>query len=524
MGLSSENSEDLGIPGLCVTDENSEPANSAERSYKNFEEPLQHIIQDKCVPNHMVEDLPSEWLGDFSRASGSESDSLSESLSRKDCKKSANDNMGSVKGNKKSIKKRGQTRGNNENLHYLDGNRWVPAVYHHHIRPSLIEEASRNGQYTYPRERGLDRYDVTSFLESQKNWGPVRDANWAEILYVFEKGKHHKDPTYQLANWGFHGKIVIAGHDKLPMLRFRDIPDTLSSALHGRDMEAMKRTDPRITQRDFMARMPLRHTTHAGSRMNAQSLSSIGMRMTRFRQQHGMLSWIEREGSQTIRSALWERLPRENQMANTIRGLIPPTEAEQRETRKSNAGKFLNRAGKRALDTQERGQRRKIKERRLDQKLRLKQDYNPLVNPSGQGDDIANNSLAPSVSFHVGNPFQSNHHSNRRGGGGGGEGWNSNLSNLSGSRPACSDPDWSSSRQNYPSPPRYDNDDKNNNSSFAQDPLGGDGDDQFTTQQSPYHLQGAGLNSNLSNLSVAPSACSEHNRNSSPKNYPSPPR
>ena len=525
MELSSENPENLGIPGPCVTDRISEPAYSAERSYKNFEELLQPIIQDNCVPNHMVEDLPSERLEDFTRASGSESDSLSESLSQKGYKESANDNMGSAKGNKRSTKKRGQTRGNNENLHYLDGNRWVPAVYHHHIRPFLIEEASRNGQYTYPRERGPDLYDVTSFLESQKNWGPVRDENWAEILYVFEKGKHHKDPSYELANWEFHGKIVIAGHDRLPMLRFRDVPDALSSALHGRDMEAMKRTDPRITQRDFMARMPLRHTTHAGSRMNVQSLSSIGMRMTRFRQQHGMLSWIGREGSHTIRNALWERLPRENQVANTIRGLVPPTEAEQRETRNWNAGKFLNRAGKRALNNQEREQRRKIKERRLDQKLRLKQYYNPLVNPSGQGDDTANNNLAPSVGSHVGNPFPSNHHSNRRGGGGG-EGWNSNLSNLSGSQPTCSDPDGSSPRQNYPSPPRYDNnnDDKNSNSSFAQEPLGGDGDDQFTTQQSSYYLQGGGLNSNFSNLSVSQSACSDHNGNSSPKNYPSPPR
>lgn len=127
--------------------------------------------------------------------------------------------------------------------------------------------------------------------------------------------------------------------------------------------------------------------------------------MTRFRQQHGMLSWIGREGSQKIRNALWKRLPRENQVANTISGLVPPTEAEQSETRKLNAGKFLNRAGKRALNSQEREQRQKMKERRLDQKLRLKWDYNPLVNPSGQDSDTANNSLATSVGFHVGNPF-----------------------------------------------------------------------------------------------------------------------
>lgn len=367
MGLLFGFPEAVIIPAPSVTNEYSKPMNenSAGRSYSKskgsfdeYEQLLQPVIQHNRAPKHTVEDLPSMWLEDIKRASESESDSFLQK-----------DNRESAKDKKRSSKKRGKTRGRDQNLQYFDGKRWVPAVYHHKIRGFLIEEASQNGQYTYPRERGPDPYDETSYLESQKNWGPVRDKNWAEILYVFQKGKHQKDPTYTLSNWKFHGKIVIAGYDKLPMLRFKDMPDTLSSVLHGRDMEAMKRTDPRITQRDFMARMPLRHTTHAGSRMNVQTPSSIGMRMTRFRQQQGMLSWVGRDGSQTIQNSLWERLPRANQEANSIRGLVPPTEAEQREIRKGNEGKFLNRAGKRALTSAERVKRQEIEERRLRKRL-----------------------------------------------------------------------------------------------------------------------------------------------------------
>lgn len=355
--------EDVSIPAPSVTNEYLDPINGKSNdersciienkdSYKEHEELLRLIKHHDSTPNYRSKDLSPDQLEDNSTASELKSDSLPQ------------------EGNKKSAKAKGKTKGNDQKLLYLDGKRWVPAVYHHNIRDFLIERASRKGQYAYPREEGPDPYDETSYLESQKDWGPVRDENWAEILYIFQKAEGHNDPTYQLKNWKVHGRIVLAGQDKLPMLRFRDLPDTLSSALSGRDMEAMKRTDPRIQQRDIMARMPLYHTTRAGIRKNVQSHSSIGMRMTRFRQKEGMLSWKERDGSQAIQNALWGRLPRENQLANSIAGLKPPTEAEQRETRMGNAGRFLNRAGRRALPKEERERRQEIRERRFRNKVR----------------------------------------------------------------------------------------------------------------------------------------------------------
>lgn len=345
MGLLFGYPEEVSTSAPFVTTKYLTPID--ENNRENID-PLGEYKQLPSAPRCKVENIWSGLFGDISRNSQSESDSPPPQ-----------------KRLKKSRSQIGQTRGRDQNLEYLDGDQWVPAVYHHNIRAFLIEKASRNGSYTYPRERGPDNYDVTSFLESQKDWGPVRNENWADILYVFQKKKGHKDPAYKLKEWKFNGKLVISAYDNQPILKFRDMPDTLSSALHGRDMEAMKRTDPRIRQRDIMARMPPRHTNQAGTRRIVLSTSSIGMRMTRFREQEGVSTWVGRDGSQKIREALWERLPPENKLANSIRGLQAPTVAEQNKMKKLNAGHFLNRSGKRALGPRERLRRRKIVERRL---------------------------------------------------------------------------------------------------------------------------------------------------------------
>lgn len=189
----------------------------------------------------------------------------------------------------------------------------------------------------------------------------MRDENWAPILYVFEK-KGHNTPKDSPVNWKVGRRVVLAGRDSKPILDYKDIPATLSTELVGRDMEAIKRTDPRIRQRDFIARMPMRYTTKTRKRRKAKSASWIGMEMTRFRQKHGMLSWVGREGSDVIRNALWERLPRKNRENNTIRGLPPPTALEQEEVREGNLGKFTKNAGVRALPDDERAKRQQRKE------------------------------------------------------------------------------------------------------------------------------------------------------------------
>lgn len=274
---------------------------------------------------------------------------------------------------------RGKTKGKNETLMFLHNGKWVPAVYHDTVRHYLIHEAKANGEYgelfpshsnhisltelDYPREAGIEPDNVTSFLESQKSWGPVRDENWAEILYVFEK--QEKDPPKDSpVNWKVGSRVVLAGRDSKPILHYKDIPATLSTELAGRDMEAIKRTDLRIRQRDFIARMPMKYTTRTGKRRKAKSASWIGMEMTRFRQKQGMLSWVGREGSDIIRNALWELLPEKNKEENSILGLAPPSVLEQEEVREGNLGKFTKNAGVRALPDDERAKRHQRKEQR----------------------------------------------------------------------------------------------------------------------------------------------------------------
>lgn len=267
---------------------------------------------------------------------------------------------------------------------YLHDGNWVPAVYHHTVRHYLIEEAKKNGEYgelfpshsnhllltelDFPREAGIEPDNVTSFLESQKSWGPVRGENWAEILYVFEK-EEKNPPKACRVNLRVGRRVVLAGSDSKPILDYKDIPATLSTELVGRDMEAIKRTDPRVGQRDFIARMPMKYTTRTGKRRKVKSSSWIGMEMTRFRQKHGLLSWTDREGSDVIRNAIWERLPQKNKENNSIRGLPPPSVLEQEEVREGNLGKFTKNAGVRALPNDERAKRQLRKEQRRLEKL-----------------------------------------------------------------------------------------------------------------------------------------------------------
>ena len=64
----------------------------------------------------------------------------------------------------KDLPKGEGTRRRDQNLQDLDGNHWRPAVYHHNIRVFLMKEASRNGKYTYPRERAPSRHNVTTLI------------------------------------------------------------------------------------------------------------------------------------------------------------------------------------------------------------------------------------------------------------------------------------------------------------------------------------------------------------------------
>ena len=91
--------------------------------------------------------------------------------------------------------------------------------------------------------------------------------------------------------------------------------------------------------------------------------------MTRFRQEHGLISWTRREGSDNIRESLISKLPQQNIDANSTRGVLPPSLVAQADARSRNKGQHSARAGGRALSVQER-QRREDKENERLAKLR----------------------------------------------------------------------------------------------------------------------------------------------------------
>lgn len=133
-------------------------------------------------------------------------------------------------------------------------------------------------------------------------------------------------------------------------------------------MEAMKRLDSRISHRDFQARMPPRLVGKKGKAEEPFSISSIGMKMSRFREREGLLAWTDREGTETITKALLEWLPKENVEQNTIFGVRGPTKEEAEGFKKGNKGKFNNRAGQNALPEEERQRREEVARKRLAKK------------------------------------------------------------------------------------------------------------------------------------------------------------
>lgn len=227
----------------------------------------------------------------------------------------------------------------------------------------------------HPRERGIGPDDLTSYLPSQKEWGPDRDIHWPKIegnvLHRFER-KGYPIPDYKPELWYDEGRIVLDLDDN-PILKFKVIPTTLSSELSGRDMEAMKRLDLRISLKDFRARMP--STIMVGGknkskvRRSLYTLSTLGMRTTRFRQENGLISWTNKQGSASIRSYMLEHMSQTNIDANSTQGMRLQSRFQQQDSRSSNKGKTPSRAGSRALPDAIRKERAAKEEEKME-KLR----------------------------------------------------------------------------------------------------------------------------------------------------------
>lgn len=249
----------------------------------------------------------------------------------------------------------------------------------------------------HPRESGQHPDDVTSFLPSQKSWGPDRNIDWPQVqdnvLHRMERNGYPV-PSYNPEIWYRDGRIVLDS-DNHPILTYRDLPATISSAYSGQDQETVRRLDGRITLKDIRARMP-NAVQISKSNKNTKplcSLSALGMRMTRFRESNGMIAWKDREGGDSIREYWINRMPEANRLANSTQGMPRPTRAEIRESKLKNLGKFPSRAGGRALSEKTRKERNETFEKQLEKLKEI--DQTPEVTAGSSRKRRRRNSVSP---------------------------------------------------------------------------------------------------------------------------------
>ena len=72
---------------------------------------------------------------------------------------------------------------------------------------------------------------------------------------------------------------------------FSGLPATLSSAVEGFRMDAIQKSNPKITWADILARTPSRFIDWRGATRGALTVTALSNKTTRFRRQAGVLSW-----------------------------------------------------------------------------------------------------------------------------------------------------------------------------------------------------------------------------------------
>jgi len=227
---------------------------------------------------------------------------------------------------------------------------WVAAVYHNDLRAELIKEAARVGRYDHGRKFGAGPTDITSFLASQKSWGPER-KDWPDVLFQIEVDKKTGLPK-TVPHWYRNGRLVI-DHDNHPLRDFPGLlPVTLSSEAEGWLLEAFTRSDPRVQIKDLRGRMPkdivvTKKNRIAGNIHQTKPLftpRTITQRTLRFRGQAGLKARDVRGGSDTINKGLDALIPAEARKQNNTKELGRLlTSEEVKAFKKSNAGKYPQR-------------------------------------------------------------------------------------------------------------------------------------------------------------------------------------
>ncbi|MCJ1380679.1 hypothetical protein MMC17_003787 [Xylographa soralifera] len=199
---------------------------------------------------------------------------------------------------------------------------WHAAVYHDDIRDFLIAQASALGAYRYPHGVGNLPNDITAFkrgaiTQKQRDWGADR-AHWPAILYQYEPTKP-APKTPRPDHWKTAAGELILDIVNDPVLNYTELPDTISSCEKPAFLEAWFRSNSRIIMKDIRARMLQDPKGEWDGGVDPIRSGTLGMRMTRLRETHGMISWRKKKGSEQIKTYLDSILPQACKDANSIK-------------------------------------------------------------------------------------------------------------------------------------------------------------------------------------------------------------
>ena len=204
-------------------------------------------------------------------------------------------------------------------------------------------------------------------MQSQKDWNLERDDGWngVEVLFAFDKTEFNNNtpnPTYEV-QWLYEDGCVVLDLDNWPLNAFESIPLTLSSNVEGGLMEAIIRYDDRIKMEDLWARLSvlLFLTSLWRTLINRRPgicgrgaiyvPHTLTQRRSRFRERNYVTCWgAPRRGTENLQQYIQNLMSPAMIAANSTRELHKPSKAEQRESKKVNAGKHNQNAGGYALE------------------------------------------------------------------------------------------------------------------------------------------------------------------------------
>ena len=254
-------------------------------------------------------------------------------------------------------------------------NAWKKAVYHNDIRRDLIEEAAKQGSYTFSRNTGENPEDVTSYHPGQDWSADIRSHRPPKTFQYLRT--EETEPSDAVPVWVWNGSVVL-DFDGIPQLAFKNLPATISSREDGCILEGMTREDPRIISKDLSARMPW--AVFSGKLQPLVRPKAISMRRQRFRIAAGCISWNERQDTKYVKEFIDRVLPPRCKTENSTRSFRDLTLYERKQLELDRRGSRPERAGPRAL----KGADRRTADKKFHQSLRRAKERDNKKGPDNQ--------------------------------------------------------------------------------------------------------------------------------------------